>query len=858
MAVLPGDVVISEFRFLGPAGGNDEFIELYNPRNFAVDLNGLRIMGSNDTGGTSSRATLGNIMLLPGQKYLLVNSGASAGLLALQDATYGSGITDNGGIAVTLADQTTIIDAVGLSAGSAYKEGTTLAPLSGTANQSYERRDNGCTDTNNNVADFLLNASSSNPQNSSSPLIPCLVVTNVTSAIADGTYTTSAIIDINITFSGIVSVTGVPALVLETGVIDRQATYLSGSGSTTLTFRYTVTAGDSSPDLDYVGTNSLVLNGGTIFGAVGNAILTLPSPGTTGSLGANKNIVIDNGVPPSLSSFRRQASAANPTNADTLSFVVTFSEVVTNVDVTDFLVHPNTTPPTTTATVTGISPVVNANSYTVTVSGGDLAGFNGTVGVDLSATQNITDVGGNPLPAGEPSTDETYTVDNVAPTVTINQAAGQVDPASGVPVNFTVVFSESINVSTFIVSDINQTGTAAPVSWSITSSGSNTFTVSAISVGGNGTLIPILAAGVVSDLAGNTNTLGTSTDNTVTYLDTVAPTVTVNQASTQADPTSVLPIRFSVVFSEPIIASIFTPADITQNGTATGIMWSITNSGDNRNFTLSATALTGSGTLIPSIAANRVTDLVGNINVASTSTDNSVTHTPAVTPTRTPTRVPTQTVPPTLAPQPRVAINEFVPHPGHDWNNDGVVNVGDEYIEIINHGTISVDLNGYSLDDELNIGSSLHTLPSITLDPGERIVFYGSETNLLLSDGGDSVRLLRPNGDLVDLFNYTVVNYPDQSFCRLPDNGGLDDWSRSCFPTPGLRNALNGNLANPSIGNEDEPFCPIADTLPIDFFLAECDPFGHNIWSRFYWDTGGWFGEMSLPHSPGKWETFVD
>ena len=59
-------------------------------------------------------------------------------------------------------------------------------------------------------------------------------------------------------------------------------------------FKYTVQAGDASADLDYVATTSLSLNGGTIKNYNGNisAVLTLPSPGASGSLGANKAIVI--------------------------------------------------------------------------------------------------------------------------------------------------------------------------------------------------------------------------------------------------------------------------------------------------------------------------------------------------------------------------------------------------------------------------------------------------------------------------------------------------------------------------------------------------------------------------------------
>ncbi|HKI55218.1 MAG TPA: lamin tail domain-containing protein, partial [Anaerolineales bacterium] len=238
----------------------------------------------------------------------------------------------------------------------------------------------------------------------------------------------------------------------------------------------------------------------------------------------------------------------------------------------------------------------------------------------------------------------------------------------------------------------------------------------------------------------------------------------------------------------------------------------------------------------------------------------TVTATPSPLPsaTRTPFAYKTSTpkVPP---PPPLVAINEFVPRPGHDWNNDGIINTGDEYIELLNHGVVDVNLSGYRLDDEANIGSSPFSLPSVVLKPGERIVFYGSQTGLLLSDGGDGVRLLKSNGQLVDAYNYFTVNFPDQSFCRLPDNGGLDDWNTNCYPTPGLRNSLSGSLLRPPTqNNEDEPLCPVADTLPEGFVLAECSAFGHNIWNRYYWDKFGWYNEMSLPNVNGKWDLFAD
>jgi hypothetical protein len=64
--------------------------------------------------------------------------------------------------------------------------------------------------------------------------------------------------------------------------------------STKIWFKYIVQNGDNTGDLDYVNTSSLTLNGGAItpYQDGISATLTLPTPGATGSLGANKDIVV--------------------------------------------------------------------------------------------------------------------------------------------------------------------------------------------------------------------------------------------------------------------------------------------------------------------------------------------------------------------------------------------------------------------------------------------------------------------------------------------------------------------------------------------------------------------------------------
>ncbi|GLZ85645.1 hypothetical protein Pres01_16960 [Metapseudomonas resinovorans] len=133
-------------------------------------------------------------------------------------------------------------------------------------------------------------------------------VTSVSSSTANGTYKAGDVISVTVTFSEVVTVTGTPRLTLETGAIDRVINYSSGSGTSTLTFNYTVQAGDTNADLDYLSTGALALNGGTIRdAAANNATLTLASPGAAGSLGANKNIVIDSA--PSISNVNGDSVA---------------------------------------------------------------------------------------------------------------------------------------------------------------------------------------------------------------------------------------------------------------------------------------------------------------------------------------------------------------------------------------------------------------------------------------------------------------------------------------------------------------------------------------------------------------------
>ena len=203
---------------------------------------------------------------------------------------------------------------------------------------------------------------------------------------------------------------------------------------------------------------------------------------------------------------------------------------------------------------------------------------------------------------------------------------------------------------------------------------------------------------------------------------------------------------------------------------------------------------------------------------------------------------------------PLLAISEFLPRPGYDWNNDGKVDVFDEFIEVVNAGQIAVNLAGYRLDDEANSGSPPYTLPNLTLQPGEHAVFFASESGVHLSDAGDTVRLLRGN-KVEDAYTYGVVRFPDQSWCRIPDRLGY--WFDPCFPTPNNDNSLTGTIPLPPSSGYQFPVCLLPDTTPEEFVYGECKAGGEGIWNRQYWDQADDAEQLKLGEDQ-KWEIVLE
>ena len=107
------------------------------------------------------------------------------------------------------------------------------------------------------------------------PTVPTIESVAVTSNTGeDGGYAIGDEVQIGLTFSEAVTVTGAPQLTLDVGGQSRTAEYSEGSATTQLVFSYTVASGDEDTDGIAVVANSLALNGGAIRAGATNATLT--------------------------------------------------------------------------------------------------------------------------------------------------------------------------------------------------------------------------------------------------------------------------------------------------------------------------------------------------------------------------------------------------------------------------------------------------------------------------------------------------------------------------------------------------------------------------------------------------------
>ncbi|OGB74196.1 hypothetical protein A2V68_00235 [candidate division Kazan bacterium RBG_13_50_9] len=90
----------------------------------------------------------------------------------------------------------------------------------------------------------------------------------------------------------------------------------------------------------------------------------------------------------------------------------------------------------------------------------------------------------------------------------------------------------------------------------------------------------------------------------------------------------------------------------------------------------------------------------------------------------------------------KIAISEVYPRPDTSSN--------DEFIELHNTGTASINLKGWRLDDQHPGGSAEYTIgQDLIIEAGRYLSLNKPETHISLNDSGDYVRLIQPDGNVL-------------------------------------------------------------------------------------------------------------
>ncbi len=412
-------------------------------------------------------------------------------------------------------------------------------------------------------------------------------ITSVSSSNANGSYGAGQAISITVGFSSAVVVDtsgGTPTLALNSG---GTAAYASGSGTSTLTFSYTVAAGHNSADLDYSSTGALVLNGATIKDSGGihvNALLQLSAPGAAGSLGANKNIVIDTTAPTTTVATAAFSADTGASSTDLITKVAA-------------------------QTVSGTLSANLASGETVQVSldnGATWATATASVGSNVWSLSGVTLTGSNTLKARVSDAasnsgavwSSAYVLDTTAPTVPTVNALVATSTTPTLTGTATLAAGETLTVSvggaTYAVVPTGgnwslNLASATPASGTLALTYSSTHSVTA----------------TATDLAGNAST-DTTTNELVIGAAPTAPAAPSFTSVTAGDRSVSLVWSAPASNGSPITGYQVTGTPSGSCSTTGATSCTVTGLTNGTSYTFTMTATNSVGTSAPSAASSAV------------------------------------------------------------------------------------------------------------------------------------------------------------------------------------------------------------------------------------------------------------
>jgi hypothetical protein len=533
------------------------------------------------------------------------------------------------------------------------------------------------------------------------------------------------------------SISGLSVTDVDGNLATTQLSVTNGTLTVTLSGGATISAGaNESADLTLSGTEAdinatlatLSYQGNANFN--GSDTLTMVSTDSDGSpLSDSDTVTIDvtavNDAPTVGTVVANNVTQAEA-GATSYSFNVEYADIddgidVSSLDVADITVSSGDT----TLTVTNLSVDTPTDgsprtvTYTVTPPDGSWDDAdNGTYTIAVNGTQ-VADANGTPAYVAANASLATFTVamDTTAPAAPSTPDMNQ--------------FSDSGEAN-----DDNKTNDATPT-FDGTAEANSTITLFSDVSGNLGTTIAdsngdwslnvrldpdethIITATATDDVGNTSEPSGGLT----VIIDKTAPTVTIEQSGSQTDPSTGLGITYTASFNEAVTG--FIPGDITLGGTAGAKSISVGEiaPNDGTTYLLTVSGMAGHGTVIASLDADLVTDIAGNGNTASTSTDNTVQ----------------------FYATSDLVINEV------DYDQPGTDEA--EFIELYNRGSSAIDLSQYEI--RLYNGSTnevYRTINSLsgTLAAGDYYVISGSAANVPNTDLDLATTDLIQNGDPTD------------------------------------------------------------------------------------------------------------
>ena len=347
---------------------------------------------------------------------------------------------------------------------------------------------------------------------------------------AAATYIAGSNIDFTVVFSSAVNVTGTPAFPIALTLGNASAKYLSGSGTNTLIFRYTVVSNEL--DLDGIILQSpMLLKSGSILSVAGSkpAILTHLSPITPTTTGVIINSVQGPVITKATGPIDKTYIAG-----DDLEFSLTFNRPVTVSGGTPDLTLSLSSGSVTAAYIPGSSTATKlVFKYTVQANDNDLDGVTLPNSINLNGA-TIQDASlYNALLSFPGVNTGGVKIDALAPTIVSVSAPASKTYKAGEVISLNVLMSEPVSCTgveyislTFSSGTKNATCTPASGSTSLTFS----YSIIASDLAPTGTTVASTlspSTGSITDLAGNalTSFAFTAPVATSVIIDNSAPTI---------------------------------------------------------------------------------------------------------------------------------------------------------------------------------------------------------------------------------------------------------------------------------------------------------------------------------------------